>query len=40
MYFIIFNFMKYFIHMLLWISSLALHIENHTKGFWEFIPRK
>lgn len=25
------NFMKYFIHILLWISSLSLHTENHKK---------
>lgn len=32
--------MKYFIHVSLWISSLAFHIENNKKRILGIYPRK
>lgn len=32
--------MKVFIHILLWISNLAFHIENHKKRILKVYPKK
>lgn len=36
----IFVFMDYFIHVLSWISSLGLHVENHKRGILGIYPKK
>lgn len=40
LYLRIFVFMNYFIHMLMWISSLGLHTENHKNGILGIYPKK